>query len=147
MGDANARGVSEPLWWIDVETVNRWSPFTGLNNHVIEGTIAGLKEAGIRIGVYSTAYQWGVITGGLQLPGVPLWIATGGTIADGAPTCANPGKRFAGGVAYMVQFLHEGLDGNVLCEAGVADLANTFRTPPPPAVPEFPPAPEEFGAH
>jgi len=147
VADANARGVSAPLWWVDVETVNRWSPIQGLNAHVIEGTIAGLKEAGLRIGIYSTAYQWGVIAGGLQLPGVPLWIATGGTIADGPPTCTNPAKRFAGGVPYLVQFLHEGYDGNVLCEAGAADLAGTFPTPPPPVVPEFPPSPERFGAH
>ncbi|HEX9969709.1 MAG TPA: hypothetical protein VGB03_06185 [Acidimicrobiales bacterium] len=145
--DANAVGVSAPLWWIDVETVNRWSTDVHLNSRVVQGSVDALKEAGIRVGIYSTAYQWGVVTGGMQLPGVPLWIATGGTIADGAPTCDNPAKRFAGGVAYMVQFLHEGLDGNVLCPAGVADAANTFRTPPPPAIPEFGPHPLDGGAH
>jgi hypothetical protein len=135
--DAKAAGVSAPLWWLDVETLNRWSPDGNANSRVILGVIDGLKEAGLRYGVYSTAYQWGVITGGLQLPGVPLWIATGGTIADGAPTCSNPAKAFAGGVPYMVQFLHEGLDGNVLCAAGVEHAREAFKVPPPPQVPEF----------
>ena len=145
--DARSLGVSAPLWWLDVETVNRWTPNTALNNLVVQGAIDGVQEAGIRIGVYSTAYQWTVITGGLQLPGVPLWIATGGTVADGPPTCDNPAKHFAGGVPFMVQFLHEGLDGNHLCAAGVKHATDVFRTPPPPAVPEFPITPEEAGAH
>ena len=145
--DAAAHHVSAPLWWLDVETVNRWSPDVNLNNRIVQGTIDALVEAGIRVGVYSTAYQWGVITGGLQLPGVPLWIATGGTIGDGPPTCDNAAKRFAGGVPYMVQFLHEGLDGNHLCPAGVADAAGIFKAPSPPVVPEFGPTPQKFGAH
>ena len=145
--DAKALGVSAPLWWIDVETVNRWSPNVALNNLVIQGTIDGVQEADIRIGVYSTAYQWGVITGGLQLPGVPLWIATGGTIADGPPTCTNPAKAFAGGVPFMIQFLHEGLDGNFLCPAGEAHAADVFTVPAAPPVPEFGVSPEDAGAH
>ena len=135
--DARAAGVSAPLWWLDVETVNRWSPDVNANTHIIRGVIDGLLETKLRIGVYSTAYQWQVITGGMQIPGVPLWIATGGSIADGPPTCANPAKAFAGGVPYLVQFLHEGLDGNVLCEAGLRDARKVFRAPPPPPVPEF----------
>ena len=135
--DAKAAGVSAPLWWLDVETVNRWSPDVNANNHIIRGVIDGLLEHKLRIGVYSTAYQWGVITGGMQIPGVPLWIATGGSIGDGPPTCTNPAKAFAGGVPYLVQFLHEGLDGNVLCEAGLRDAREIFRASPPPPVPEF----------
>jgi hypothetical protein len=145
--DAKALGVSAPLWWLDVETVNRWSPNVALNTLVIQGTIDGVQEAGIRIGVYSTAYQWGVITGGLQLPGVPLWIATGGTIADGPPTCTNPAKAFAGGVPFMIQFLHEGLDGNFLCPAGEAHAADVFTVPAAPPVPEFGVSPADAGAH
>jgi hypothetical protein len=135
--DAKAAGVSAPLWWLDVETVNRWSPDVNLNRRIVQGVIDGLHEAELRIGVYSTAYQWGVITGGMEIPGVPLWIATGGSIADGPPTCHNPAKAFAGGVPYLVQFLHEGLDGNVLCEAGLRDARNIFKASPPPPVPEF----------
>ncbi|MDQ3756957.1 MAG: hypothetical protein M3394_03815 [Actinomycetota bacterium] len=135
--DAHAAGVSAPLWWLDVETVNRWSPDVNLNTRIVRGVIDGLLDAKLRIGVYSTAYQWQVITGGMQIPGVPLWIATGGSIGDGPPTCTNPGKAFAGGVPYLVQFLHEGLDGNVLCEAGLRHARTVFRAPPPPPVPEF----------
>jgi hypothetical protein len=145
--DAKALGVSAPLWWLDVETVNHWSPDVNLNRLVVQGVIDGVQESGLHIGVYSTAYQWGVVTGGMALPGVPLWIATGGSIADGAPTCANTAKAFAGGVPYLVQFLHEGLDGNVLCPAGEAATGSVFRTPPPPAVPEFGVSPEDAGAH
>src|SRR3954469_2581062 len=64
--DARRRGVSNPqsyLWWLDVETENTWHADKAANVAVLEGMTAYFKRIGARVGLYSTAYQWGQIAG------------------------------------------------------------------------------------
>ena len=127
--------VSAPMWWLDVETNNKWTPNQPLNVVVVKGAIAGLQDAGMKVGVYSSAYQWSVITGGFA-PGLPTWVAGPNNAAQAAAACA-PSASFGGGTPWQVQFPN-GLDGNIVCEAGAKELLRAFRLPPAPAVPEFP---------
>ena len=61
--DAKRRGVGNPqsyLWWLDVETENTWQADRAANVAVLEGMAAYFEEKiGARVGLYSTAYQWG----------------------------------------------------------------------------------------
>jgi hypothetical protein len=132
---AAAHHASAPMWWLDVETNNKWTPNQPLNVVVVKGAIAGLRDAGMKVGLYSSAYQWGVITGGFA-PGLPTWVAGPNNAAQAAAACA-PSASFGGGTPWLVQFPN-GLDGNIVCEAGAKELLRAFRLPAEPAVPEFP---------
>lgn len=87
-------GVTGVPWWLDVETGNTWQTGTnGIEMNVADlvGMEQALADAGVPspagvtdrpAGVYSTSYQWGVITGGdtidigdtTDFNGVPDWI-------------------------------------------------------------------------
>ena len=131
---AKRNHVSAPMWWLDVETMNRWSADQGLNALVVAGAKAVYEEHGIRVGIYSTGYQFRLITGDYQ-PRVPTWVAGPQSAAE-APAACRMEKSFGGGVPWLVQFPN-GLDGNILCEPGAKELLRAFRLPPPPAVPEY----------
>ncbi|HZQ27793.1 MAG TPA: hypothetical protein VFA94_08845 [Acidimicrobiales bacterium] len=139
---ATRAGANAPMWWIDVETTNRWSPDQGLNSLVVYGAIDGLRAAGRQVGAYSTQYQWNVIVGDFA-PAVPTWVAGPSGAADAPPYC-NPDHSFGGGKPWLVQYPN-GLDGNLLCPEGARQLMTSFQLPPPPAVPVFPiPPPVPF---
>jgi hypothetical protein len=113
VSNAAAQGVRAKTWWIDVETVGQctgqfptnstgyWSCDQGLNARTIQGSIDGLRAAGQVAGVYSTSYQWGVITGGYVPAGppVPNWLA------GAEPTAAwcSGSHNFGGGRAWLLQ--------------------------------------------
>ncbi|MDP9389265.1 MAG: hypothetical protein M3Q48_15450, partial [Actinomycetota bacterium] len=137
---ATTLGVHAPMWWLDVETRNRWSGDTVANARVIQGAIDGLHSRGLRVGVYSTSYQWGVIAGAFS-PGLPNWIAGPVDAASAARACQS-GPTFGGGIPWMVQYPFRGFDGNLMCEAGAAEALRSFTLPPTPAVPEFPAPPK-----
>jgi hypothetical protein len=142
LGVAARAGVTAPMWWLDVETTNRWSPDQGLNSLVVYGAIDALRAAGRQVGVYSTQYQWNLLVGDFA-PGLPTWVAGPSGAADAPPYC-NLDHSFGGGTPWLVQYPN-GLDGNVLCPEGAGQLMGSFRLPPPPAVPTFPPpAPVPF---
>ena len=93
-----------------------------------------LRSKGVvRVGLYSTAYQWRAITGGYtassagsyrtawrsaftpgyRLESAPLWMATTGDAAAAKAACAT---SFTGAAAQMVQFVDgSGLDANFVC--------------------------------
>ncbi len=102
--NALSLGISANIWWLDVETGGPWSTDLQINNAVIEGTMQYLHSQGALVGIYSTAYQWQQITGGLSLGTAaspqPIWIA--------APdyqqaACTNQALWFAGGTPWLVQ--------------------------------------------
>ena len=72
--------ASDYPWWLDVETANSWQADTSMNVADLQGMIAGFNAQGVsNVGVYSTSYQWGQITGGTtsSTPGlgaIPDWI-------------------------------------------------------------------------
>ncbi|MGI8685773.1 MAG: hypothetical protein ACR2MO_11935 [Acidimicrobiales bacterium] len=137
---ATARHVSAPMWWLDVETANRWSGDKALNTRIVQGAIDALQEREIEVGIYSTWYQWGVIVGDFA-PGLPNWVAGPDNVEEAAEACRS-GPTFGGGVAWMVQYPYQGFDGNLMCDAGAARALGAFKVPPPPHVPQLPPLPE-----
>ncbi|MGI8685291.1 MAG: hypothetical protein ACR2MO_09425 [Acidimicrobiales bacterium] len=141
---ATARHVSAPLWWLDVETANRWSADKALNTRIVQGAIDALEKRGIEVGIYSTSYQWGVIVGDFA-PGLPNWVAGPGNVEEAAEACRS-GPTFGGGMAWMVQYPYQGFDGNLMCDAGAARALRSFKVPPLPPVPQLPPPrPEPVG--
>ncbi|MHB1447447.1 MAG: hypothetical protein ACYCZV_17595, partial [Acidimicrobiales bacterium] len=110
---ATAAGAVAQQWWLDVETGNYWSANPEANTKVIEGAVAALRDAGLSVGVYSTPYQWGEITGGAQL-GLPVWVATGTDLSDPSSWCTGA-HAFNGGSVWMVQYGLNGFDGDYAC--------------------------------
>ena len=99
------------MWWLDVETKNTWPQDPAANTAVIQGFVDELSSAGLTVGVYSTPYQWGVITGGAAF-GLPLWEA-GAPQNDPGSYCT--GHPFAGGRAWLAQTVAGGFDNDIAC--------------------------------
>ena len=117
MAYAASQGVSQPRgWWLDVETENSWSSTDlSLNQYTIQGIVDTLRRASSApVGIYSTGYQWGTITGGLPVSGVQAnWVATGNLSGEGAHT--RCGRGFSGAPVWLVQYIQGGFDTNYVC--------------------------------
>jgi hypothetical protein len=125
----NARQrVANVDWWLDVETMNSWQALDGLPTRAAQrrdvATIAGgvdaLRAAGIeQVGIYSTAFQWGQITGGSKVTQgrfatAPQWLAGYESQADAVNGCGHRG--FTGGPVRLTQYLaRDGFDADVVC--------------------------------
>jgi hypothetical protein len=108
-------------WWLDVETANSWetgagSPGTDNNVADLQGMVAALKAAGaLHVGIYSTSYQWGVITGGStdgNLSGLDDWIPGARTQSAAQSNCSLAG--FTGNVT-ITQWFGKPYDGDWAC--------------------------------
>jgi hypothetical protein len=111
-----AKAFSGGKWWLDVETMNSWNDDVNQNRASIQGTYDALKARGVgMIGVYSTAYQWDVITAGWQT-GWPNWVATGTATAFQAKRFCV-GNDFTGGPTWLVQYIprRPHLDHDLAC--------------------------------
>jgi hypothetical protein len=126
LGYARASGVNSPMWWLDVEILNRWSANPGLNALTVKAAMETLFKEGIRVGVYSTPLQWRMITGGARL-GLPAWVAGAPTDAAAPGWCDDPAKDFAGGGVWMVQSLPVAFDVNYACEPILGDVTSNFQ--------------------
>jgi hypothetical protein len=105
--------VARAVWWLDVETANSWAGDTSLNLADISGSIDFLSSAGVAgVGIYSTGYQWGVITGGAQLPGMANWVAGAVNAKRAEGMC---GASFTGGPVRLVQYASGGFDADYAC--------------------------------
>jgi hypothetical protein len=103
-------------WWLDVETGNSWRSDTSKNVAALKGAIQYLHgTAGVAsIGVYSTQYQWNVITGGsLDFNGNPSWVAGASSLKAAQSRCALP--SFTGNVNVYTQYPNQGFDANNVC--------------------------------
>jgi hypothetical protein len=80
----------------------------------ILGAVAFLRSQNVPVGVYSTTYQWGVITGGARFPDLPNWVAGAGDGDEAARWC-TPDSSFTGGPVILVQWVEHDLDHNALC--------------------------------
>lgn len=121
------------VWWLDVEQANSWqgdSREGGPIEEEFENNVAALvgwtqyfKENQIsKVGVYSTSYQWGQITGnliqGTNLVNLPTWYALGRTsVSTAAGACSHENKRFTGGPILLTQYVSKNLDYNYSCPA------------------------------
>jgi hypothetical protein len=107
-----ATSAASHVWWVDVETANTWSSNQGLNVAVIQGALDYLRRHTSKaVGVYSTSYQWGVITGGVHT-NAPVW-AAGASSAASAP--ASCGTGFTGKPVKVVQYPAGAYDGDYRC--------------------------------
>ncbi|WP_156144110.1 glycoside hydrolase family 25 domain-containing protein [Sinomonas humi] len=109
--------ASDYVWWLDVEAANTWQADTTQNRAVLEGMAASLAAHGARVGIYSTAKQWGRIVGGTPstspLAALPEWLP-GATTAIGAESlCARPPLTPRGRIV-LTQYL-SAVDGDYSC--------------------------------
>jgi len=120
--------VANVDWWLDVETMNTWQATEGLATsgayqrdvETLAGEMAALRDLGVtEVGIYSTPYQWKVITGGAKFTRgrfayAPQWLAGYESRAHAAAGCAHRG--FTAGPVRMTQYLgHDGFDADVVC--------------------------------
>ena len=115
---------ADHVWWLDVETGNSWDTGTThgelRNVAVLEGMADTLRAAGVGgLGLYSTAYQWGEITGGRvaagsPLRGLPSWLAGATGVGTAKRACAKQ-PLTPGGTVELVQFVEGGFDRNWSC--------------------------------
>ena len=129
----DAKGIVAPMWWLDVETGNQWTPDTAANAVILRAMIDELQKAGLQVGIYSTAYQWNKIAGAYA-PGLPTWVP-GAPPENPASYCAD--HSFAGGLTWMVQSGDSNFDTDRLCAAGLAAYTVAFARPAPLEVPSY----------
>jgi hypothetical protein len=105
----------KPMVWLDVEGPYENGPFwqtdysgaVAVNRAVINGTVATLRDAGYRIGIYSdradsTSPDWSNILGDFPVPHLQAWVFRTGTGETPAEMCAKD-VSFSGGPVVMVQ--------------------------------------------
>lgn len=124
---AQAAGVNDVTgdytWWLDVETMNTWQEGSEealrRNTAALEGWAAYFTHHNGKIGLYSTAYQWGVITGNFissdnNLNGLPNWRPSGATLANAKANC-EVDPLTSGGFISLTQYVKKNLDYNHSC--------------------------------
>lgn len=99
-------------WWLDVETASYWSSDQAANARVVAGAVAALRANRLKPAVYSTGYQWDIITGGYR-PGTTAWYPTG--IFTHSPSRWCKPTSFAGGPVSLVQSMNGRFDGDYSC--------------------------------
>lgn len=116
---ANVGAAARTLpWWLDVEIANSWNGTPAANSSTVQGYIDYQRSQSTGgVGIYSTGYQWGQITGGYTVPSSPDWLAGASSVSEAASLC-NPANSFSGGPVQLVQYPSGGFDGNYVC--GVA---------------------------
>jgi hypothetical protein len=123
-----AAGLPTPVVWVDVEPLTRpfaWSPDRIANRAVVQGTIRGFRDAGFKVGLYSTPRLWHRIVGGFRL-GLPEWRAAGQTSrAEALRRCADSWS-YAGGPGVIGQWVEANRDRNLTCPGAVTDLEDWF---------------------
>ena len=102
-------------WWLDVEKGNSWRSDFSLNVAALQGEVAYLRSVGVlKIGFYSTPYQWQQITGGTTVfSASPSWLAGARTSIHARDACAAGG--FTGGRVTLAQFAAGGFDADLRC--------------------------------
>jgi hypothetical protein len=112
---ASQSATAPTAWWLDVETANSWSSSDlSLNRYTIQGIVDTLRQATTApIGIYSTSYQWGVITGGYQAAVDANWVATGQrSLKRAKGYCGSAG--FTGAKIWLVQYVTT-IDNDYAC--------------------------------
>lgn len=123
-----AAGLVTPVVWIDVEPVPSfaWSDDLEANAVVVSAIARGYRDAGLRIGVYSTPSLWDGVVGDLEL-GVPEWRAAGQTSAAEARERCGDDWVIQGGEAVLGQWVEARRDMNLTCPGVSADMAAWFH--------------------
>ena len=121
----SASAVRNAFWWLDVETANSWNGTFAANTEALNGWLDYLAIRAVAgVGVYSTGYQWGVITGGAT-GNVPNWVAGATNAASAITKCGQP---FTGGPVYLTQYVTT-FDIDYACARPTASGAVANQTP------------------
>ena len=111
-----ATSPAATTWWLDVETSNSWRSDTTLNEAALQGEawyFTSIAQVA-KLGIYSTGYQWGVITGGSSAFGAyASWIAGVGNLQNAQSHCVGSG--FTGGGIALAQYASNGFDADLVC--------------------------------
>jgi hypothetical protein len=109
--------ASSYTWWLDVEVANTWQADTTANRAVLEGMAASFAAQGARVGLYSTAKQWGRIVGAAPttspLAALPDWLP-GAPTAAGAKALGSRPPLTVHGRVVLTQYLAM-VDGDYSC--------------------------------
>ena len=113
-------------WWLDVETGNSWETLESAygqtatakanDTSALAGAVDALKSRGVAtVGIYSTSYQWGQITGGTgaQFSSSPAWVAGVGSQSTAQNNCHS--ASFTGGPVLLAQYALNGYDADLHC--------------------------------
>ena len=122
-------GLASPIVWMDVEPVSSPAPWTrrvAANRAVLEGAIDAYRDAGLRVGFYSTPSMWQDIVGRVRY-GLPEW-RTAGLSTRRAALGRCRGPDFQGGPAVLTQWYTARQDFDTLCPGRPAEqvLAEYF---------------------
>jgi hypothetical protein len=123
-------GPAGSPWWLDVETSNSWRSDVTLNVAALSGAVYYLGSVAhvASLGIYSTSYQWGVITGGTTtFSAYPSWVAGAADAAGARANCAGPG--FTGGGVTLAQYPSGGFDADLRCSAAAPVLTTITVSP------------------
>ena len=104
-------------WWLDVETSNTWNGSSRANAQDVQGSIDYLRVQGVNtVGVYSTAYQWGVITGGYAFTALtPEWVAGARSAQQARSACSSPPFAGRNSPIRLAQYPSGGFDADLVC--------------------------------
>lgn len=122
--------VETPAVWVDVEPypVFPWSADPAANAQVVRGAVRAYRDAGLRVGIYSTPHLWRTVVGDLHL-GVPEWRAAGQTSYDVARSRCGPQWSIQGGPAVLAQWTDGTRDHNTTCPHTASELDQWFHRP------------------
>ena len=108
-------------WWLDVETGNSWESGTDgqlRNATVLQGMSDYFFSVGSHVGIYSTSYQWGQITGSNNpnnaFSGMPSWIPGARRLSAAQSNCSHPALT-PGGIVSVTQYVSCGYDYDYSC--------------------------------
>lgn len=120
-------------WWLDVEIANTWNGTSSANAADLQGSIDYLRSRGVpTVGIYSTSYQWGQITGGYSVATqasyaqawAPEFTSPSGIGRSPDWVAGAPGSRqapayckqsFTGVAVRLVQYPSGGFDADYSC--------------------------------
>lgn len=141
VGFAESQQVHVQIYWLDVETMNYWTPDKWKNAWTVRGAIEGLQSKGKTVGIYSTPYQWNEVAG-QYAPQLPVWTAGAEDLNDARERCSGR-YEFGGGKVTLVQYIENNFDTNFACSTMPAQPANrdAQATMPPANTPEPSPRP------
>lgn len=104
-------------WWLDVETSNSWESNKANNVADLEGMVDYFTSIHARVGLYSTAYQWGQIAGTVDstssLYGLDSWLAGASNLSSAKTNCGLPG--LTGGQTTVTQYVAKNTDYDYSC--------------------------------
>lgn len=117
----NAEPSTYP-WWLDVETTNSWDSGSDVayqrNVADLEAMVSYFQSKGIKVGIYSTSFQWGQIVNTLpadsNLNGLQSWLPGAKDLAGAQATCFLPALS-SGGTVIMTQYTTDTFDYDYSC--------------------------------